>query len=175
MARQRAPRISNYVCSLIFVALFRAAILTEGTFRKTEIFDPSGGEIDDGPPKNYQILVRLKTRRPFSMSTIKLELRDEFDRVLNVRLTEKLEPGVFTSSLVSKPTLKGFNYGRIRVFNRWSNVTPYLVAQQVNYNGESAVDLNFESNPDSAMSARLCITSGVLDLPDSWLGLDQCR
>lgn len=176
MRRQEALRISNDICGLVLVSLLGTAILTEAADQEAKISDPSKGQVDEnGSLRHYQVLVRLKTRRPFSMSEIKLELRDESDRVLKVRLTDRLEPAVFTCSLVSKSSLKAFKYGRIRVFNRWKNVTPYLVAQQVNYNGESAVDLNFVSGSDPEMSARLCITSGVLDFPDSWFGLNQCR
>lgn len=149
----------------------------------------ASGWQNDKKEDDYQVLVKLLTPKPVAISGIHLELTAEGDtEVTKVVLTNELEPGVFSGLLKSQ---KNFTSGRIRAFKQikflWSdknrNVTPLLIAQSINPNPNpwegiiktAAVELipvhEVEEEPKHT---RLCISKGVLELPDSWLSLGDC-
>lgn len=178
---------NNIICGLLMISMISAILASDPKINTEKLLDPLAREVSEKQQSNsYDIFVRLKFSKLVKISFIDLELRDNQDQVMKLRLVNKLEPGLFSTSLESESALiiPNFVSGRLRAYSynilgRQKNVTPSLVAQQVNNDRQPAVDFNLTSSSDpetkKALSAHLCIVSGILDRGDSWLGLSECK
>lgn len=127
---------------------------------------------------HYQVLVELSAQPSAQVTEVQLELTDHKGHVTSVRLTNKMEPRVFSHLLLTESAPTRFVGARLQAFQRAENVSPLLVSSEQNEqdsSNEIVVAINFMSNiyPDKrkALSARVC-SRGLSQ--DDWIQFEQC-
>lgn len=136
------------------------------------------GDTEPFCSNHYQVLVELANQPSARVTEIQLELTDERGHATSVKLTNQMEPKVFSHLLLTESAPTGFVGARLQTLHRAENVSPFLVSSEADehdLNIGMVVAVNFMSNiyPDKrkALSSRFCSRSLSLD---GWIEFEKC-